>query len=191
MALDAGQIILPGNGNVLLAPEDTAPFNPAQFIIGDEASYGTGWESLGHTSRENTVALSKDGGDATQKGSWEQEGIEAIYDPTQWSCSVNALQLGQETFELAFGGGTWNAADQSYDMGNVAPVTRALMVILVQGTKRAGFYMPKASITLGDAPTIDVEEFFEIQLNGQALMSSTLNYRMRWFGVRPYAAPLP
>ncbi|WP_312964330.1 hypothetical protein [Kocuria rhizophila] len=190
MALDAGKTIIPFRGNVLVAPVDTAPIDISSFVIGDDKTY-TGWQSLGHTSRENSVALEKDGGDAEQKGSWEDEGLDAVYEPTAWSSTVNALQMDQETFELAFPGGEWDEATQSYDVGNIGTVERAVQVIFAPGDKRAGFYMPRGQITLGDAPELDVEEFFELQLRIQALSSQTTRKRFRWFATRPYKALAP
>ncbi len=185
MALDAGKTIIPFRGNVLVAPVDTTPFDISSFVIGDDSTYG-GFESLGHTSRENSVALEKDGGDAEQKGSWEDEGLDAVYEPTAWSSTVNALQMDRATFELAFPGGEWDEETQSYDVGNIGTVERAVMVVFAPGDKRAGFYMPRGQITLGDAPELDVEEFFELQLRIQALSSQTTRKRFRWFATRPY-----
>lgn len=187
MALDAGKTIIPFRGNVLVAPVDTKPIDISSFVIGDEKTY-TGWGSLGHTSRENSVALEKDGGDAEQKGSWEDEGLDAVYEPTAWSSTVNALQMDQDTFKLAFPGGTWDEATQSYDVGNIGTVERAVLVIFAPGDKRAGFYMPRGQITLGDAPELDVEEFFELQLRIQALSSQTTRNRFKWFATRQYKA---
>lgn len=187
MPLNAGTTIIPGHGNVLTAPVDTKPIDIASFVIGDDKTY-TGWDSLGHTSRENSVALEKDGGDAEQKGSWEDEGLDAVYESTAWSMTVNALQMDQATFELAFPGGVWDAETQSYDVGAIGTVERAVLVIFAQGNKRAGFYMPRGQITLGDAPELDVEEFFELQLRIQMLSSQTTNKRLRWFATRPYKA---
>lgn len=186
MTLDAGKTIIPFRGNVLLADTDTPPINITNFVIGDESTY-TGWLSVGHTSRENTVALEKDGGDAEQKGSWEDEGLDAVYEPTAWSATVNALQMAKETFELAFPGGEWDEEDQAYDVGNIGTVEKAVQVIFAPGDKRAGFYMPRGQITLGDAPELDVEEFFELQLRIQALSSQKTRRRFRWFATRPYA----
>ncbi|MCG7425053.1 hypothetical protein [Kocuria rhizophila] len=190
MPLDAGKTIIPFRGNVLVAPVDTKPIDISSFVIGEESTY-TGWDSIGHTSRENTVALEKDGGDAEQKGSWEDEGLDAVYEPTAWSSTVNALQMDRETFELAFPGGEWDEATQSYDVGNIGTVERAVLVIFAPGDKRAGFYMPRGQITLGDAPELDVEEFFELQLRIQALSSQTTRKRFRWFATRQYKALAP
>lgn len=187
MPLDAGKTIIPFRGNVLTAPVDTPSFDISSFVIGDDKTYPD-WLTTGHTSRENSVALEKDGGDAEQKGSWEDEGLDAVYEPTAWSATVNALQMDKPTFELAFPGGEWDEATQSYDVGNIGTVERAVMVVFAPGDKRAGFYMPRGQITLGDAPELDVEEFFELQLRIQALSSQTTRKRFRWFATRPYKA---
>ena len=77
MPLDAGKTIIPFRGNVLTAPVDTPSFDISSFVIGDDKTYPD-WLTTGHTSRENSVALEKDGGDAEQKGSWEDEGLDCL-----------------------------------------------------------------------------------------------------------------
>lgn len=189
MALDATSTILPGRGAVFHAPVDTPAFDLDALVLTDPATFATPWESLGHTSRENTVAFSKDGGEATQVGSWEDEALRSTYSSTSWSLTVNALQVDQTTLELAFGGGTWDATNEAYDVaGSTAAQEKALFVVMFDGTNRAGFYLPNTTVTLGDAPEIDVENFFEIQLSAQILNSPTTGNRFRIYKPRPYTA---
>lgn len=196
MSLDASKVIIPGYGNVLDAEPDTLPFDPAQFIIGNPSTYGAGWDSFGHTSRENPPEFEKDGGDATQKGSWEQDAIDVAYESVSWSGVVNALEMTRETYQRVLPEGEWtDDAGGYYQQYGDGKIERALFFIFVQGTKRAGLYFPRVSMGLGDAPSVDVEEFFETQASFQALSSKTLvapNGRAvtkGWFPVREYASP--
>ena len=189
MALDAGKIIIPGRGNVLVGEPDADPIDPGQFLIGAPATYGT-LLTLGHTSRENTVALEKEGGDVTQVGTWEVEAADTSTEATAWTLGVNALQADQATFELVFPGGEWDPVTESYDVGDIGAVEKSVQVIMVQGLKRLSFFCPRVSLSVGDAPTIDVENFFEFNLLGQILSSNVTGKRFRWFGTRTYAAPV-
>lgn len=190
MALDANATILPGRGAVFLAPVDTTAFNLDSLDIHDASTYGT-WTPLGHTSRENTVAFAKDGGEATQRGSWEDEALRATYSTVQWSLTVNALQVDNSVLSLAFGGGTYDSVTKKFSVpGTSAAQSRAMFVVLMDGTKRAGFYLPNTEITLGDAPEIDVENFFEIQLSAQILNSPTTGTRFDIYEPREYVEPV-
>lgn len=195
MSLDAGKVIIPGNGNILYAEPDTPPFDPAQFIIGNPSTYGAGWSSFGHTSRENPPEFEKDGGDATQKGSWEQDALDVAYETVAWSGVVNALEMKKETYGLLIPDGEWSEdLGGYYDVYGEGKIEKALFFIFVQGTKRAGWYWPRVSLGLGDAPSVDVEEFFETQASFQGLSSQTLTtasgrpVKQRWFPVRQFAA---
>ncbi|MDO5619271.1 phage tail tube protein [Kocuria sp.] len=194
MSLDASKIIIPGYGNVLQAEPDTLPFNPAQFVIGNPSTYGESWNSLGHTSAENPPEFEKDGGDANQKRTWEQDAVDVSYESVAWSGAVNALEMTQKTFALAQPDGAWNDEDQSYEVSGDGKIEKALFFIFVQGAKRAGLYFPRCSIGLGDAPSVDIEEFFEIPMGFQALSSNTLlaadgrPLKMKWYPVRPFSA---
>lgn len=195
MSLDSGKVIIPGNGNVLKAEVDTLPFNPAQFVIGNPATYGEGWTSFGHTSRENPPEFEKDGGDPSQKGSWEQDAIDVVYEPVSWSGVINALEMSKETYETVLPEGEWSEdLGGYYDVYGDGKAELALFFIFVQGTKRSGLWFPRVSLGLGDPPSVDVEEFFETQASFQALSSQTLTtaggraVKHRWFPVRQYSA---
>lgn len=182
MALNSGAIILPGRGTVFYGPPDTAPPTVTQLATISPAAPPTGMVCLGHTSRENAVAYSKDGGEATQQGSWWDDAIVTTYDPVNWSLAVNSLQVDADTLGLAFGGGTLDATLGTYDFGNVTPVDKSLLVMMVDGAKRLGVYHPNTSISLGDAPEVAVDSFFEIQLLAQLLNSASTT--AAWAGKR-------
>lgn len=168
---DAAHLIVPGHGTVLFAPAETEAFNFDQFDA-HKASTFTGWDLLGGTSRENMVAFDKDGGDPTQLGIWEQDAVYSTYEATNLSLTINAVRIYKETFELAFPGGTWDEGTKSYKIGGIGSVEKAVFVVMFDGKKRAGFYMPRVSLSIGDMPELDAENFLEAQISGQILSSS-------------------
>lgn len=189
--LDPSKLILPGNGTVLQAPVGTAPFDLDGFQLNDPATF-TGWELLGHTSRENPPAFSKEGGDVTQKGSWEQSGIRAVPGEGEtYTFSVNSLEVSQASLSLAFGGGNYDAARKRYGVKDIVAQELALFLVMLDGTSRAGIDMPNTSVKVGDLPTIDVENFFEVQLLAQVLTDSVTGEKFGFWEPRPYVAPVP
>lgn len=187
MALDADQTIIPGRGFILTAAVDTPTPSLDALDINDSATY-TGWTALGHTSRENTVGFSKEGGEATQRGSWEDEALDTTSTPVTYGVTINSLQVSNGTLSLAFGGGTYNATTRRFSVpGSTSKVKRAVYIVMFGGSKRAAWYLPQVDITLGDAPEVDVENFFEIQLSGTLLNSPATGDRFHIDEPRAYA----
>lgn len=185
--LDPSNIIVPGHGNVLVSTDKTAePFDPAGFNIFDSSSYGPGWRSIGYTSKDDTIEFDKDGGDATSLDTWEEDGVDTAYESVLWSFVVRALSMNRETFELAFGGGAWDETLKGYGVGDVSPTEKSVMIIFAHGGKRAGVYIRRCKLQAGDAPEVDAEQFFEIEIKGDVLASDSEKYKkMFWFAARP------
>lgn len=184
--LDPKSTIIPGHGNVLISKEATAePFDIAQFDIKDETTYGTGWESIGYTSKENTIEFDKDGGDASSVDTWEEDGVDTSYEAVLWSFVVRALSMNRKTFELAFGGGEWDEDLQGYAMGDITPIEKSVLIIFAHAGKRFGIYVRRAKLSAGDAPSVDPEQFFEIEIKGDVLTSDSVKYKkVFWMGAR-------
>lgn len=178
MGFNPNATTIPGRGTVLVAAPDTAA--PDYETI-DPAAPSGGWVALGHTSRDNNVSLSKGGGDSTQRGSWWDDALRATFDPITWSVNVNSIQIDQITLGLAFGGGTHDGAAGTYDVaGSVTPQKKALFILIVDGSTRMGIYIPNTVVTIGDAPQIAVDAFFEIALTAQMLNSESTGNRFRF-----------
>lgn len=177
MALNNAATILPGRGTVFVGEPGVAPPDYKAIDPLDESTYPD-LECIGHTSRDNTVALSKDGGDATQIGSWWDEALRTSYESTTWGLTVNSLQVDALTLGLAFGGGT---AQDGYFAVSAATqaVNKALFVLCVDTSARMGLWFPNTPITIGDAPEIAVDKLFEVQLSASVLTDNATGERFR------------
>jgi len=175
MSMNSNAVIIPGRGAVFTGEPE---IDPPDYKIMTPTTPGSGWTSLGHTSKENAVGLSKEGGDVTQFDSWWADALAVIYGSISWNITVNALQIDKGVLDLAFNGTI--ADDGGYIVpASVTAVDRALFVLALQGEKRMGLYLPKVSITLGDAPTFDPGALFEVPLSAAVL--SAENELMRWY----------
>ena len=184
MSFDGDAVIIPGRGTVLIAAPDT-PF-PDYKTVDPEALTGgpTGWSALGHTSRDNNVGLTVEGGEATTKGSWWTPNLYTTRSPRVFGFTANALQITPDSMALAFGGGEINDTTGGYEVpAQVIDVQKAVFILAIgsDGTRMAiGFN--RASISLGDVPSFDVENFFELPLSGQVLASvATPSKSQTWF----------
>jgi hypothetical protein len=188
MAFNAAATTIPGKGTVLVAAPDTAA--PTNYLTLDPTAGGptgpipgaTGWSALGHTSRDNNVSLSKDGGDVTSVGSWWDEVIRSTRAATNWTATVNSIQIDATTLGLAFGGGTLDTVAGSYDVGDIVPQDKALFILVVDnGGQRLGLYIPNTSVSIGDAPEFTIDAFMEIQLSAAIANSATTGKKFRWY----------
>jgi len=184
MSFNSGATTIPGKGTVLVADPDTAvEFD--YLTLDPTASLTTiapGWEALGHTSRENNVSLSKEGGDVTTVGSWWEEILRSTRAATNWTVTVNSIQIDALTLGLAFGGGTLDTVEGTYDVGDIVPQNKALFILIVDnGGNRLGLYIPNTSTSIGDAPEFAIDAYFEIQLSATILSSETTGKKFRWY----------
>lgn len=184
MSFNSGATTIPGKGTVLVADPDTE----VQFDYltidptADLTTIAAGWEALGHTSRENNVALSKEGGDVTTNGSWWEEILRSVRAGTSWTVTVNSIQIDAQTLGLAFGGGTLDTVKGTYDVGEIVPQNKALFILIVDnGGNRMGLYIPNTSVSIGDAPEFAIDAYFEIQLSASIMASETTGKKFRWY----------
>ena len=178
MGLNNSAVFLPGRGIPFVAAPDTAP---PDYKTMTPSNPGDGWTALGHTSRDNNASYTKNGGEAETKGTWWTPAFRTTYTDVNWLLTVNSLQIDRTTLDLAFNG-TVDPDDYGYIVPSaITAVERALFILAVDGTERLGLYNPRASITLGDAPSFDPSSFFEVPLSASVLDSEELGGIMKWY----------
>lgn len=167
MTVNKGATIVPGHGTVFVADRGTAlPADWNDFsLTGTEPA---GWTNVGHTSKGNQPAFSKEGGEKTVLDSWLADGVDVIYSSTQWGLGVNALQVDEDNLDLAFDG--FFDTDGSYVVPSSNPgLEKSIFLFSTDGTGSLGFYMENTNCSIGDAPSIDAAAFFEIPLSASIL----------------------
>ena len=141
----------------------------------------TGWGNLGHTSRENAVALDKDGDDPEVKGTWQKPSLRQTGGSTTWLLTIPALQLDNDVLNLYFGEGDISDPDAFHVLPSASPEERALFIVLVDGSNRAALYIPKVSLTSDDAPEFDPENFMEFTIKATVLDHTGASGLMSWY----------
>lgn len=155
--------IVPGHGTIFLAAKNTAMPAGGLSAFG-LATTPSGWDNIGHTSKDNLPAFKKTGGDSTVLDSFLQDAIDTIYASSSWALGINPIQIDANSLGLAFGG------NFDTDGGYIIPssnngIAKAMFLYMTDGTGALGFYMPNSLVSLGDAPTIDVTKFLELPLS--------------------------
>jgi len=173
MAVDATKLIIPGHGTVFQSAANAAlPSNPLDaFSLTIDGPVG--WSNLGHTSKANTIAFTKEGGEATQIDTFLADAVRVINASNQWSVTIPALQFDEDVLDLAFNG-DWDPETNGYIIpGSASAVEAGLFILLEDNTGKLGFWLPNTSVTLGEAPSIDTENFLELPLTASILSASS------------------
>ena len=169
MGANKNATIVPGHGTLFVADRGTElPADPlAAFTLTGEPP--TGWTNVGHTSKGNQPAFSKEGGEKTVLDSWLADGVDVVYSSTQWGLAVASLQVDEDNLDLAFDG-FFDPTNGSYVVPASNPgLEKSMFLLATDGTGSLGFYMENTNTSIGDAPSIDASAFFELPLAASIL----------------------
>lgn len=178
MSVDATKLVIPGHGAVFHAPVNTKPpTNPltAFSLSADNVSNGAEpavqWKNLGHTSKQNTIAFTKEGGERETLDTFLADAVRTTTSSTSWGLNVAALQFDADNLDLAFNG-DFDETTGGYTVASPAPVQSALFLFFQDTTGSIGFWLPNTEISLGDAPSVDTAQFLELPLTGSILTAA-------------------
>lgn len=166
MSVDASALVIPGHGTVFTATKNTDPPATPLTAFTLTGSAPSGWTNLGHTSKANTIAFTKEGGEQESVATFLADSVRTTTSETSWGVNIPALQFDVENLALAFNG-DFDAGTGGYTVATPSPVERALFLYFKDTTGALGFWIPNAVVTLGDAPTVDPTQFFELPLSAK------------------------
>ncbi|HYF74540.1 MAG TPA: hypothetical protein VD834_16605 [Blastococcus sp.] len=174
MATIDSAVLIPGTGHLYIAPAETAI--PAALT-----APAAPWEDLGHTSREDGLTITRDGGDSETVGTWQNPTLRERREPTTFAITAYLHQVTNDVLEMFFGPGDATVADQFGVTSSTATIERALYARIVDGTNEVGLYVPKVSISSEDDVEIDVENFLSFPVRMTVLQVTGSNL-MTWIG---------
>jgi hypothetical protein len=170
MALDDAAVIVPGTGHIYVAPAGT----PKPANLTDPESP---WRDLGHTSVDDGLTITKDGGDSNILGTWQNPALRDRRDPVTFALTAHLLQLSNDTLSMYFGGGDISVAGVFGVNLIPQPVELAMFIRIVDGEHEVPLYIARTSISSDDDVEVDVENFLSFPIratilgaSGQALM---------------------
>lgn len=174
MALIDTAVLIPGAGEMWSAPSGTD-------IPADLTAPTTPWENLGHTSREDGLTITRDGGDSEVIGTWQNPSLRERREPTTFAITAFMHQVDNQVLSMYFGPGDTSVAGQFGVTSAVATIELALYVRIIDGTNEAGLYIPRASISSEDDVEVDVEGFLAFPCRMTVLQVTGSNL-MTWVG---------
>lgn len=187
MAFNDNAVFTAAGGYVYIADVATAAPTPAEIgaltlaqLNESSPPAGSpleGWRTIGHTSREEMPEFGFDGGETEVRGTWQNAALREV--ETEQIADYLTLFLHQfdtASFELYYGAnasttpGIFGVAG-----GQTQPVEKALLIIIVDGDLRLGFYAPKVSIRRDDAISLPNDEFAALPVRATFLKHGALN----------------
>lgn len=168
MALNDSAVFVPGTGFIYLAPAETA--EPASLT-----APASPWVNLGHTSRDDGLTITRDGGDSEVIGSWQNTSLREVIEPTTLAVTMFAHQVDQTVLGLYFPGGDASTPGRYGVTSATGSADRAMYVRIVDGANEVGLYMPKVSVRSDDDVEVDVEGFLAFPLRATVLQVSGSN----------------
>lgn len=186
MALNTNALMLPGQGYILLN-EPGSQYEPTvaelEAFAANTSTLPKGSQILGHTSREDLVAMSKDGGDSEVLGSWEQEQIETIVSSAATEyIDVTAHQFDNSVFSLYYGGGDDTQAGRFAVPKNAVPPKKSLTIVYLTRGQVVGQFFANTSVRGEDAMEHSVDAYSTIPLRFTVLDPTDGGARQVWIG---------
>lgn len=171
MSVDATKLVIPGHGTVFHAPVNTAPPQNPLEAFNLQADGPAPWINLGHTSKQNTIAFTKEGGERETIDTFLADAVRESTSSTSWGVTIAALQFDQDNLDMAFNG-DFDPATGGYTVATPAPIEAALFLYFQDTTGSVGFWLPNTTVALGDAPSVDTAQFLELPLSVSILSAS-------------------
>lgn len=183
MAIDDNAVLVPGHGFYYIAP------------VGTDVPTGTGepaspWVNVGHTSQDSPLKITRDGGDRTTLGSWQNDALREQVKPTTYSLAFSLLQYDETGLALYYGGGQLNTTTGRFEVPKTpVPQEHALYVVIVDGANRWDRHFPRTSILGADDEELDTEALSGMPVAASILGDSSLDYLFTVAGPALTATP--
>jgi len=174
MALVDNAVLSVGTGHFYTAPYivggPTAPPANKTALLAPPSPYA----EIGHTSLEDILSISSEGGDATVLGTLQNKALRTAYSARTESLAITLQQFDSAALKLYYGSNTAEIATGSNFVGvssNPTPSTVTFLAVFQDGQSVFAFYAPKAEIYRGDDLAVsDTESLVGLPLNIKPLI---------------------
>lgn len=144
MALNDAATLVIGSGNYLTAPTGTEL--PADLLVPLSP-----WEAVGHTSLEEILSITSEGGEATTIGSLQNKSLRTKYSARTETLAFTLQQFDVAGLKLYYGSNAPVLPDGTVGVPtDPVPTTCAFLAVFVDGENHFAIYAPKAEIYRSD-----------------------------------------
>lgn len=178
-AVNAKGLIATTRGTLFVADatngEVALPANLSGFSLLDN-NVDNKWFNIGHTSSDNKLEISMDGGDAETKSTWLMPNARTTYSNTTIKVTGKSVQGDKKTLQFIYNG--WTDAKSKGILVSANKTSRKLsMLILAQddgANLKFGMYLPLVDFTYDGLPSFSGDNFLEFGFSANVLTSTTL-----------------
>lgn len=184
MALTDSAVLVPGVGHIFTNTTTGSTWTLTQLTTYQSAgTIPAGWNELGHTDLDSIITFTADGGDTTNKGSWQNSSLRTVITTAAVDAfTVNAEQvIDDDVLKLYYGGGDDSVAGRFAWPDAPAAIERSVMLVMLDGTTPLGLSVQRASILRADVPTMASDDFIKLPLKFTVLKKSG-SPRAEWIG---------
>lgn len=168
MAVNDNATLVVNTGNYLTAAVDTP-------LPADLRAPGVAWTNIGHTSLEDILTISSEGGEATVLGTLQAKSLRTKYSTRSESMTFTLQQFDAPALKLYYGSNAPTLADGSIGVPtDPTPTIAAFLAVFIDGDNEFAFYAPKAEIFRADDVELsDTESLAGLPLSVKPVVSGT------------------
>jgi hypothetical protein len=187
MALNSNAVLTAAVGYIYTAPVGTAQPTLTQIQNFDPAVGITGWDNIGHTSRDELPVFGYEGGETETRGSWQAAVLkEVVTEPASDYVTFNLLQFDESALGLYYGSDNANTTAGVFSVGGTATsgvTEKALLIVIVDGTHKIAFHAEKTSVRREDSIELAVDEFAYMPLRATLVLNDGAQYLFSWINI--------
>lgn len=174
MAIDNTAVLKVGTGHFYTAPVGTA-------IPTDLRNPGTPWVEVGHTSVQDILSASSEGGETTTLRSLQNKTLRQTVAARTEAFIMNLLQFDTAGLKLYYGSNAAVVSGRVRVPSNPVPTEVAWLVVFYDGQSTAGIYAPKVSIIRSDDLSVaDTENLAQLSLKVTPLNYGSNDWPFEW-----------
>jgi len=174
MALDNTAVLKVGTGHFYTAPVGTA-------IPADLRNPGGTWVEVGHTSVQDILSASSEGGETTTLRSLQNKTLRQTVAARTEAFIMNLLQFDAAGLKLYYGSNAAVVSGRVRVPSNPVPTEVAWLVVFYDGQSTAGIYAPKVSIIRSDDLSVsDTENLAQLSLKVTPLNYGSNDWPFEW-----------
>lgn len=178
MALNDAAVLKVGVGHFYTAPIGT----PIPMDLRAPEAETAPWNHMGHTSIEDILSASSEGGETTTLRSLQNKTLRQSVAARTEAYNMNLLQFDAESLKLYYGSNAVVTADGYVQIPqNPTPTEVAWLVVLLDGESVGGVYAEKTSIFRSDDLAIsDTESLSQLPLRVTPLGLDANPHAVTW-----------
>jgi hypothetical protein len=172
MAVVDNATLVIGTGNYFIAPYNAVT---PQALPADLTTIPSPWEAIGHTSLDEVISFTSEGGEATTVGTLQNKQLRTTYTTRTETINITLQQWDESGLKLYYGSNATVGTNGEIQVPiNPTPTTVSFLAVFIDGENQFAVYAPKVEIFRADDIAVaDTESLAGLPLSVKPLIHST------------------